>query len=909
MTSSSDGEPLKRRVLVRNLPPLVSAIQPGDNQPGGANKISKADIRRWFSAYGPIACVHLSSSNGGYSDARDGCGRRHAFVTFEDESCALACAAAFASLSPGENGCQDNANLRENEESSYDMPPPGISVVMDRYRDGGGHWPTLPIHPIRRENFSRPFGGRSFGGSAFGGINAHTHINHLIQPRVSNNASSGNNSSSSNRNSYHLNRGTPTNSASPSHRIVHHIENGMGVDEKSKVINARHDYICDTDKVRLRDGNNGSLLFELLNIERYPHIVEHIFCHLNAASLRKCRTLCRKLKDTVDNFILGNPCIAKDLSIRWKEGKCSFYPVFPTSDLADEHNPESKYRNVLAMKADASEIVIALDNGNVEVYDRESLSLTFTIVGKFSVSPTVLDISDDYILVGYTASTFGKHRMTSSGGGSRGRVRQIASGSHMQKGRKGPALPQNSWWKIFCRRTKQHLRTIEKSHVTRLYALSAAQQKANFEIKDATKDTEIYTEPNSNCSGSCDPKSLSNNSKNEDTSVYDYSYSEARLGPSNLIYFHSRLSILNVDCNIQVNSNSKTNDLESDMFDKNLAQNKERNGETVLDDTNDSSNFSTSFNSPINIARIATISDMNNAVIREFDVDLNLIVVGVKKMDLETSIDKPCSSNYLLVFKNHEKIKKFHEDKGEKKDASPAPDIYTSDDEDEDHKTHQRRPIAQKHQVLLHPDNVLRPVLKIPLLCRYTPPGKDSDFDDTRCFIDTVQVMYPLCLVQLSNNGGSFEHVSSLGQPYVCMAFVDIEKGSCLKIITFDQGWMRHNLKKFGETNFVPYDSDTSILVSKISCTHFVVGFGSFSSRNDGCLGIWELSDLLKIDDDVDEHQETKTLCSDIKSNVSVTDGGIWNFDTPVYLLDRPTFHWSGWDDHCGGVGHIEIDK
>ena len=106
MTSSSDGEPLKRRVLVRNIPLVAGDIQTGENHGRGGGKISKADIRRWFSAYGPIACVHLSSSNGGYSDTSDGFGRRHAFVTFEDEACALACAAAFASLSPSENVLQ-----------------------------------------------------------------------------------------------------------------------------------------------------------------------------------------------------------------------------------------------------------------------------------------------------------------------------------------------------------------------------------------------------------------------------------------------------------------------------------------------------------------------------------------------------------------------------------------------------------------------------------------------------------------------------------------------------------------------------------------------------------------------------------------------------------------------------------
>ena len=38
---------------------------------------------------------------------------------------------------------------------------------------------------------------------------------------------------------------------------------------------------------------------------------------------------------------------------------------------------------MLGLKADALEILIALDNGDVEIYDRYSLNLTHTVVGKF----------------------------------------------------------------------------------------------------------------------------------------------------------------------------------------------------------------------------------------------------------------------------------------------------------------------------------------------------------------------------------------------------------------------------------------------------------------------------------------------------------------------------------------------
>ena len=557
--------------------------------------------------------------------------------------------------------------------------------------------------------------------------------------------------------------------------------------------------------------------------------------------------------------------------------------------MADEHNPESKYRNVLAMKADEIEIFIALDNGNVEIYDRETLLLTFTIVGKFSVSPTVLDISDDLILVGYTASTFGKHRMTSSSNATRGSVRQVASGNHMQNGRKGPALPQNSWWKIFCRRTKQHLRTIEKTQVTRLYAASAAQQQTNTGPKNRNENNISEQECTSQPRASEVSSNQTAHNNNEDTSGYDYSYSEARLGPRNLIYFHSRLSVLSVDCNIGISKPLK------DICDVTNSKRTSKNGDTNSDLGQSNNSHS------IRIVRIASIADMTNSVIRAFDIDLNIILVGAKR----TVFNKMEShSNYLYVFRNNENI--ICEDNEKKNLGVSSPDIYTSD-EDEEQKNIKNTPTSLINQVSITSDS-MRAILEIPLLKGYTPPGKDSDFDDAKCYIDTVQLLYPLCLVQMSNNGGSFEHESNLGQPYVCLVFIDVEKGTNLRIITFDQIWMRSTLKKFGESSFVPYDSDTSILVAKFNYTHLVLGFGSFSSRKDGCIAIFEMSDLLEFRDN-NEEDEINSINNKIMSSITVCSSDTENYDISVYLLDPPTFHWSGWDDHCGGVGAIELDK
>ena len=47
--------------------------------------------------------------------------------------------------------------------------------------------------------------------------------------------------------------------------------------------------------------------------------------------------------------------------------------------------------------------------------------------------------------------------------------------------------------------------------------------------------------------------------------------------------------------------------------------------------------------------------------------------------------------------------------------------------------------------------------------------------DVEACRADSVQLAYPLCLIRLSNNNGSFEHVSSKGKPFVMFKFVDLQ--------------------------------------------------------------------------------------------------------------------------------------
>jgi hypothetical protein len=41
-------------------------------------------------------------------------------------------------------------------------------------------------------------------------------------------------------------------------------------------------------------------------------------------------------------------------------GSCSIYPLIPSQINQSEDNPESRYRNVLSVKADESEILLAI---------------------------------------------------------------------------------------------------------------------------------------------------------------------------------------------------------------------------------------------------------------------------------------------------------------------------------------------------------------------------------------------------------------------------------------------------------------------------------------------------------------------------------------------------------------------
>ena len=89
--------------------------------------------------------------------------------------------------------------------------------------------------------------------------------------------------------------------------------------------------------------------------------------------------------------------------------------------LAILDNAESRYRNILSFKVDEKEIMLAVDNGNIEIYDRYSMKMTCLLVGQYSASPMKIDFNSNLIFVQYTCAFL--------------RRRQSPS----------------SWWNIYCR--------------------------------------------------------------------------------------------------------------------------------------------------------------------------------------------------------------------------------------------------------------------------------------------------------------------------------------------------------------------------------------------------------------------------------------------------------------------------
>ncbi len=161
---------------------------------------------------------------------------------------------------------------------------------------------------------------------------------------------------------------------------------------------------------------------KLFSFEYYPHIAKAFFVNMDAASLMRCKLVCKEWCRNIQRYVEGSQRIRAQLLQRWKRAECSFFPVTPSTRSGSKpvssggaagtqerrkgdisaNIPDSSYRNVLSLKCDESEIMLAVDNGNVEIYDRRSLRLKTLLVGQFASSPTSLDFDSRIVLVGYT---------------------------------------------------------------------------------------------------------------------------------------------------------------------------------------------------------------------------------------------------------------------------------------------------------------------------------------------------------------------------------------------------------------------------------------------------------------------------------------------------------------------------
>ncbi len=175
----------------------------------------------------------------------------------------------------------------------------------------------------------------------------------------------------------------------------------------------------------------------LFSTSNFPHVSQKIFSILDSASLLRCRLVCRRWQKSVDK-VLESVTRKEALLQNWQSVNCSIYPLSPEDEDLEliKDNSESRYRNVLSLKADEREIMLAVDNGNVEIYDRFSLKLTCVLAGQYSASPVKLDCNSKFIFVSYTCAFAGSRR------------RYVPS----------------AWWNIYCRETKRLLRSIDRDN-------------------------------------------------------------------------------------------------------------------------------------------------------------------------------------------------------------------------------------------------------------------------------------------------------------------------------------------------------------------------------------------------------------------------------------------------------------
>merc|ERR1712223_160848 len=142
----------------------------------------------------------------------------------------------------------------------------------------------------------------------------------------------------------------------------------------------------------------------LFSYTSFPHVSRTIFMALDTISLVRCRHVCKDWSYNIDQYIINSPILRPVLLERWHNANCSIYPLtLEGNELLErkDSGAETKYRNVLSFKADENEIILAVDNGNVEIYDRATRKLTCVLVGTYSSSPVKVDFNANLIFVQY----------------------------------------------------------------------------------------------------------------------------------------------------------------------------------------------------------------------------------------------------------------------------------------------------------------------------------------------------------------------------------------------------------------------------------------------------------------------------------------------------------------------------
>lgn len=335
-------------------------------------KISSSEVRSIFEPCGTVNYVHLARAGS------------NGFVTFEEEDAAL------RALDMHGSTFRDDFILTVQPESEAAMPLPIVAMKRD-------------IH------FPKPALGRGT----------------LPQYKISNNLSHRSVSCASTQSS--------------SSRSQRQGSRGQRLERRSSFPNVKILQVSEFETVScgFADGfpDRYKRLFSLVN---FPHVAYNIFMNLDTVSLQRCRLVCRDWAFNIDRFITNLPHFKQKLMDNWRQSNCSIYPLTPElSDLAMiSSGSESRYRNILSFKVDEKEIILAVDNGNIEIYDRFSRKLTCLLIGQYSASPVKIDANNNLIFVQYTCAFANSRR------------RQTPS----------------CWWNVYCRKTKRQLRSIDRDN-------------------------------------------------------------------------------------------------------------------------------------------------------------------------------------------------------------------------------------------------------------------------------------------------------------------------------------------------------------------------------------------------------------------------------------------------------------